>query len=282
MFGGNMNNQNIKIDLGPVQETLMLPLWARARETEKDNPVVCDTYAKNMVERIDYDFSQIEEGPAADHQGVWAIRAYNFDNIIEAFLANNSKAIVVNIGAGLDTTFQRVDDGTVLWVNIDLPDVVAMREKLIPDSEREMTISKSIFDFTWIDDISRWTEGRFILFMASGVLCYFEAQEVEILFRKLAETYPSSHVIFDSMSWLVLWGTNRDIMKKSGFDSSTLIKWHLKRASGLQKWVDTIKIVEEYPMLSRVPIRNDFSKKEILQIKIVGLFRFYNMIHVQL
>ena len=65
-------------------------------------------------------------------------------------------------------------------------------------------------------------------------------------------------------------------------DASTLIKWHLKRASGLRKWVDTIKIVEEYPILSRVPARNDFNKKEILQIKIVSLFRFYNMIHVQL
>ena len=283
-------NQDIKIDLGPVQETLMLPLWARARETEKNNPIVCDAYAKKIVETIDYDFSQIEEGHMADHQGVWAIRAYNFDNIIEAFLANNSRAVVVNIGAGLDTTFQRVDDGTVLWINIDLPDVVAMRqklirEKLIPELEREMTIAKSIFDFTWIDDISRWTKGRSILFMAAGVLMYFEAREIKILFRKLAETYPSSHVIFDSMSWLPAWGSNKEIkksMKNSEMDSSTRIKWHLKRASGLRKWVDTIKIVEEYPILSRVPARNDFNKKEIRQIKIVSLFRFYNMIHVQL
>ena len=280
-----MNNQDIKIDLGKVQETLMLPLWARAREAEKDNPIVCDTYAKNIIERIDYDFSQIEESHMADHQGVWAIRAYNFDNIVKAFLANNSRAVVVNFGAGLETTFQRVDEGTVLWINIDLPDVVALRQKLIPDSEREMTIAKSVFDFTWIDDISRWTKGRSILFMAAGVLMYFEAQEVEILFRKLAETYPSSHVIFDSMSWLPAWGSNREIkkiMKNSEMDSSTIIKWHLKRASGLRKWVDTIKIVEEYPILSRVPARNDFNKKEIRQIKIVSLFRFYNMIHVQL
>jgi len=283
--GGNVNSQDIKIDLGAVQETLMLPLWARARETEKKNPIVCDTYAKNIVERIDYDFSKIEEGHMADHQGVWAIRAYNFDSIIGVFLSNNSKAVIINIGAGLDTTFQRVDEGTVQWINIDLPDVVALRQKLIPDSEREMTIAKSIFDFTWIDDISRWTKGRPILFMAAGVLCYFEAQEVGILFRKLAETYPSSHVIFDSMSWLPAWGSNREIKKitkNSEMDSSSLIKWHLKSASGLRKWVDTIKIVEEYPMLSKVPVRNDFNKKEIWQIKIVSLFRFYNMIHVQL
>ena len=121
----------------------MIPLWARAREAEKNNPIVCDIYAKNIVESIDYDFSQIEEGPAAEHQGVWAIRAYNLDNIIEAFLANTSRAAVVNIGAGFDTSFQRVDDGTVLWINIDLPDVVGLRKKLIPDTEREITIAKS-------------------------------------------------------------------------------------------------------------------------------------------
>ncbi len=160
-----------------------------------------------------------------------------------------------------------------------------IRHQLIPGSEREMTIAKSVFDFTWIDDISRWTKDRSILFMAAGVLMYFEAREVEILFRKLAVTYSSSHVIFDSMSWLPAWGSNREIkkiVKNSGMHSSTIIKWHLKKASGLRKWVDTIKVVEEYPMLSKVPTRNDFNKKQIWQIKIVGIFRFYNMIHVQL
>ena len=125
-----MNNPVIKIDLGTVQETLMLPLWARAREAEKDIPVICDTYAKNIVERIDYDFSRIEDGPAAVHQGVWAIRAYNFDNVTEAFLEKNSGAVVVNIGAGLDTSFQRVDEGSVRWINIDLPDVAALRQRV--------------------------------------------------------------------------------------------------------------------------------------------------------
>ncbi len=280
-----MNNRDIEIDLGGVQETLMLPLWARARETEKNNPVVCDPWAKRIMESIDYDFSQIEESHMADHQGVWAIRAYNFDNIVKAFLAKSSGAVVVNFGAGLETTFQRVDEGTVRWINMDLPDVVALRQKLIPDSEREMTIAKSILDFTWIDDISLWTKDRDILFMAAGVLCYFEAREMEILFRKLAETYPSSHVVFDSMSWLPAWGSNREVkksMKNSEMAGPTLIKWHLKKASGLRKWVDTIEIVEEYPMLSKVPARNDFTRKEIWQIRIVSLFRFYNVIHVKL
>ena len=275
-----MNKQTIKIDLGTVQETLLLPLWARARETEKVNPIVHDPFAKSMVDNIDYDFSLIEDSPAADHQGVWALRSYHFDKITKEFLANNDRAVVINIGAGLDTTFQRIGDSDAMWINIDLPDVAALRRKLIPDSEREVTIAKSILDFTWIKDISQWTEGRSILFMAAGVLCYFEEHEVETLFQKLSETFPSSHVIFDSMSRFVAWGTNREILKKSKLEA--LVKWPLKRASGLREWVDTIQVLDEFPMLSRVPVRNDFSKKEIIQMKIVGLFRFYNMMHVKL
>jgi len=167
-------------------------------------------------------------------------------------------------------------------LKIDLPDAAALRQKLIPESEREMTFAKSIFNFTWIDDISQQTKDRSILFMAAGVLCYFEASEVEALFRKLANAYPSAHVIFDAMSRFSVWVSNRAVIKKSGMDSSARLKWHLKRASRLKKWVDTIKIVEEYPMFSRVPIKDDWSKKLIRDIRIAGRLRLYNMVHVQL
>ena len=280
--GGNLSNVGKKIDLGAVQETLMLPLWARAREMEKARPVIDDPHAKRIVESVDYDFSRIEASPAARHQGVWALRAYQFDAITRTYIENHKDPVVLNIGAGLDTSFQRVDDGRVHWLNIDLPDVVVVRQKLIPDSEREITIAKSVFDFAWVEEVSRLTDGRPLLFTAAGVLCYFEAQEVAALFSKLARIYPSSHVIFDSMSWLVAWGTNNELMKNSGFDPSAVIKWYSKRATDLQRLIPTIRILEEYPMLSRVPQRHSFSKLEMLQISIVGLFRFYSMIHVQL
>lgn len=276
-----MEDRAVKIDLGAVQETLVIPLWARAQEAQKDNPIVYDLYAKDVVARIDYDFSKIEAGQK-DHQKVWAIRAYNFDVVVQEFLAQNSDAVVINIGSGLDTTFQRVDNGIVLWVNIDLPDVVALRQKLIPDSEREITIAKSVFDFTWIDDVTQKTKGRSIMFMAAGVLCYFEEHEVKVLFRKLADTYPSAHIIFDAMSRFTVWGSNRAVLKKSGIDSSALLRWHLNRASDLRKWVDTIRVLEDYPMLSRLPARNDLSRRAIWELRIVSLFRLYNMVHVQL
>jgi O-methyltransferase involved in polyketide biosynthesis len=276
-----MKDPNLMVDLGAVQETLLIPLWARAKDAEQNDPILADFYARDIAARIDYDFSKFDTKHMEKHKLAWPIRAYNFDNCIREFLAHNSSALVVNIGAGLDTTFQRVDDRSVRWVNIDLPDVAELRQRLIPDSEQEMTIAKSVFDFTWIDDISRQRKGRSVLFISAGVLCYFDTSEVEALFRKLADAFPSAHFIFDAMSWFTVWISNRKVLKESKMDPSALLKWHLKRASRLRRWVNTIKVIEEYPMFSKSPIKDYWSKKLIRDIKIAGRLRLYNMIHVQ-
>jgi O-methyltransferase involved in polyketide biosynthesis len=278
-------DNDIKINLGEIQTTLLLPLYARARETEKKDPLVYDSFAKSILEKIDYDFSQFEKGQIENHQLIWALRAYNFDNTMKAFLETNKDAVVINIGAGLDTTFRRVDNGNVIWINIDLPDVAALRQKLIPDTEREMTIAQSVFDFTWIDDIAQHTTGRTIMIMAAGVLFYFERSDVKTLFCTLAERYPSAHVVFDAMSWFAVWASNLTIMRKSGMDSSARLKWHLRNASHLCEWVHTIRIIEEYPIFSRVEIRDDWDKNVIRDLKIANvlhLTNLYKMVLVQL
>jgi O-methyltransferase involved in polyketide biosynthesis len=279
-----MNKQKVTIELGAVQETLILPLRARARETKKKNPIIRDNYAKDLVDRIDYDFSNLETNRelAENQQIQWAIRAYNFDNIVKEFLAHNSNSVVINIGAGLDTAFQRVDNGDVVWINIDLPDVVSLRQKLIPDSKRETTIARSVFDFNWIDDIAALTKDRPILFMAAGVLFYFSPSEVESLFRKLADAYPSAHFIFDAVtSHWILWLTNWAIMRKSGMDASVRLKWYLRKALDLKQYAGTIKVIEEYSMFSNVPSTEGWSKKMLRDLKIGNLLHVYDMVHVQ-
>jgi O-methyltransferase involved in polyketide biosynthesis len=280
--GHETDRQDLKIELGAVQETLIIPLWARAKEAEKSDPIINDIYAKQIVAGINYDFSKFETRYMENHQLVWSIRAYNFDICIREFLKHNSGAAVINIGAGLDTTFQRVDNGNVLWINIDLPDAAALRQKLIPDSEREITIARSVFDYNWMAEIAQQIKGRSVLFMAAGVLCYFEVSQVEALFRKLADAYPSAHVLFDAMSRFTVWVSNRAVLRKSGMDSSALLRWHLKRASYLKKWVNTIQVIEEYSMFSRVPIKDDWSKKLKRDMRIARCLPLYRMVHVQL
>jgi O-methyltransferase involved in polyketide biosynthesis len=52
------------------------------------------------------------------------------------------EGLVVNLGAGLDTRFYRLDNGTITWIDIDLPEVVAfspepIRRRLTPDLIRK-------------------------------------------------------------------------------------------------------------------------------------------------
>jgi O-methyltransferase involved in polyketide biosynthesis len=279
-----MKEKNHEIDLSSVEETLFLPLWARAKDAEKENPILGDSYARNIVAGIDYDFSKIETEQTENHKIIWPIRALNFDTIIRKFLEQFSEAIVINLGAGLDTSFQRLDNGKVQWFNIELPDVAALRQKLIPDSERETTIGNSIFDFTWKDDISRQTKGRSVMFMAAGVLCYFEDSEVKALFHKLADFFPGAHFIFDAFSRFSIWATNLTIMSKKGIDSSARLKWHLNKASRLKKWINTIQVLEEYSMLSAIEPDEDWDKKVVRDLKIakaLRMNRFYRIVHVQ-
>jgi hypothetical protein len=93
--------------------------------------------------------------------------------------------------------------------------------------------------------------------------------------------FPSAHFIFDAMSWFTVWIANRKVLKESKMDPSALLKWHLKKAARLRRWVNTIKIIKEHPLFSRVPIKDYWSKKLIRDIKIAGRLRLYNMIHVQ-
>ena len=271
-----------KIDLGPVAETLLIPLWARARDAGNKHSILNDTHARDIVAGIDYDFTKFETRYMENHQLVWSIRAYNFDLCVKKFLKNHKDPVVINIGAGLDTTFQRVDDGRVDWINLELPDVAELRKTLIPDSDREKTIARNVLDFDWVKEADPITKDRPLLFTAAGVLCYFEAADVEALFRRLAGTFPKAHVIFDAMSRFTVWVSNRAVLKGTGMNPSGLLRWHLKKASRLKKWVDSIEIVEEYPLFSSVPIKEDWSRKLIRDIRIAGKLRLYNMVHIRL
>lgn len=82
-------------------------------------------------------------------------RAYHFDKAIKEYLSKNPKVIIVNLGAGLKTAFYRVDNGTLKWVDLGLPEVISLREKLLPLTDPNPNIAKSILDYTWMDDIKK-------------------------------------------------------------------------------------------------------------------------------
>jgi len=167
--------EKMAIELGDVQKTLFLPLWGRAVETAKAHPRLVDTTALAIMQAVDVDFANIAKNVSEMSQVAWITRCLIIDEAIRAYLDQSPDGTIVNIGCGLDTTFERVDNGRLRWVDLDLPDVIALRHKFFQESERRKFIAASFLEQDWLDSLNG---SQPVLFFAAGVLYYFDEQVV--------------------------------------------------------------------------------------------------------
>jgi O-methyltransferase involved in polyketide biosynthesis len=182
-----------------VANTMLMPLWGRAFASKLNPQILDDSEAIKTVNSLDYDFSKIENNFGEFGGICYIVRARVFDDIIKDFIKEHPNASIVNIGAGLDTTFSRIDNGSIYWHNLDLPEAIEFRKTLIPDSERNIAIPLSVFDFAWFDKIKFEPENG-ILFTAAGVFYYFKEHEIKQLFCAMSEQFPGGIMAFDAES----------------------------------------------------------------------------------
>ena len=194
-----MREGKVKIELSGVSETLLGPLWARAKISRDYSSLFYDAKAVELVEKIDYDFSTFDMIPFEGYLPLlFVARAKQFDEKIKAYVKEHPYTSVVNIGAGLDATFYRVDNGSIHWYDLDLPAVIDIRKQLLPEPDRATCVAKSFLDPSWCDDIKH-TEDR-VFMIAGGLLRYFEEGQIKQFFSMLADNFAGSEIIFNASS----------------------------------------------------------------------------------
>ena len=187
------------IEKNTVQETLVIPLFGRLVCSEHFPELFSDPEAKRICDSLDYDFAEKRKKmeSAAGLFGALEVaqRQYDLRCEAEAYLKDHPKAAVVNLGCGLDDTFSKVDNGQCRGYNIDLPDVIQVRNELLPAGEREMNLACDLNDHSWMDQIDA---GNGVVFIAAGVFYYFRTEDVKKLFHAMAEHFPGGVLTFDS------------------------------------------------------------------------------------
>lgn len=237
----SVSTHKIKPELGTVQETLLLPLLARAEEAGWKESILKDMKAVELVNQLDFNQSKALSNMMEPGILGLAVRALKMDREIKRFLATHPDGKVVNIGAGLDTAFYRCDNGKVQWYDLDLPDSMDIRKSLLPEpNERVNYLSKSMFDYSWLDDIGDVSNGLFIII--PGVLPYFKENDVRDFFIRIAPRLSKAHVMFDTTSNLGRLIISRRI-KNAGMTNANL-GWGVISPSQIESWSPLIKVVK--------------------------------------
>ena len=237
MSSDGVNSQG----LSNVAETLLIPLYFRAIESQRPDALMRDEKAVALINQIHYDFSQFK---FEEHDKVGLVlRTREFDRFARDFLARFPEAAVVHVGCGLDTRFDRVDNGKVEWYDLDLPEVIDLRRKLIGgEGDHYHLLSCSVFDRSWLDEVGvhrRWP----FLFLTEGVLQYFEEAEVKSLVLMLLERFPGSELVCDAVTPYAVWLNN---LKISTTKISARYHWGLKQGKDLESWGNGIRLLDEW------------------------------------
>ena len=188
-----------KIKKNTVQETLILPLYSRKLCTELYPNLYRDETAVHLLDLIDYNFSEAEKNSRSLMQRFGALEVAMRQNDlafeVQAYLKKHPSAAVVNLGCGLDNTGRACDNGRCKIYNLDFPDVIALRQQLLPAGEREENIPCDLKDSAWFDRID--ASGGAVFF-ASGVFYYFLSEQVKGLVLKMANVFPGGVLVFDA------------------------------------------------------------------------------------
>lgn len=182
-----------------MQETLILPLYSRKLCSELYPNLYRDETAVRLIDQIDYDFSVAEKNSRSLMQRFGALevamRQCDLAWEVRDYLKTHPCAAVVNLGCGLDNTGRACDNGRCKIYNLDFPDVIALRQQLLPAGEREQNIPCDLKDPTWFDKID--ASGGAVFF-ASGVFYYFLTQQVRELVQGMADAFPGGVLVFDA------------------------------------------------------------------------------------
>ena len=259
-----------KIKLSGVPETMLQTVYARAKESGGRGSIH-DAKAEEIIEKLDYDFSLADKDTAM-HNGVIA-RTIVLDKLTKSWLAKHPGAVVINIACGLDTRCYRMS-GYAHWYNLDLPETMAVREKLLPESGSISQIAMSAMD-DWGGEIKE--QNTPVLIIIEGLTMYLTETDVQQIFTVISNRFSKATVFVETMNPMIV----KRFKEKSIDASNAKFTWGVKNGEALAELLPDFRFVEEhslcegmavfapvYKVLDKLSIVRNISNKLIVLEKV--------------
>ncbi len=265
--------EKLHVDLSGAPQTMLATFYAKALDADLPKPILGDRFAKEIVERIDYDWKKTSITPG--NSPSVTTRSAHFDNWARQFLAVNSAAVVLHLGCGLDARVFRLNPGPdVAWYDVDYPEVAQLRQQLYPTRDNYQVLAASVTDPSWFDQIPR---DRPTLMIGEGLTMYLTAEDGVALLRRVVDHAPSGELQFDAFNRLGIrsqwmnavvrrsgatlhWGIDSpdDIIEavpgvrllswSSPFDSATFqtVAWYYRAMAAVMSLAPSMRYMAQY------------------------------------
>jgi len=249
--------EDFRIDA--VSETLFLPLYALALESQRSDPIMVDEGAVSLTRRLNEAFAASDRRiyrrlaagklPSTLLTTV-SMRIRRFDGYVREFLEREPDAIVVSLGCGLDDRRRRVDNGRVRWFDLDLPEVIEVRRRFLSETERMRFIASSVLDFAWLDELPDERGSRF-LFVAEGLLMYLPAEGVRELITTLARRRPGAELVAEVANTKIVrvmqgrWGRGK-FRRQFGLSADVVYQFGMADSREIEGWAPDISFLDDW------------------------------------
>jgi O-methyltransferase involved in polyketide biosynthesis len=244
-----------------VPATLLISLRARCLESLDPKGIIKDERSVEIAQALGCDISPGSESFFT--QVGTAQRTIVFNDYTNDFLSRYPDGTVVNLACGLDTRFERLDNGKVRWFDLDFPDVIKIRKQFFKENERYRYIEKSALDFSWLDEVPK---ERPVFISAEGLFCYFSENQVRELLTHIAEAFDNVEIAIEAMSPFMVKHTDRHPSMKG---QEAQFTWGIKTGREIDAWNTGFHFVSErYFMLE--------CKKRALSVWFMCLFPFFS------
>ncbi len=250
--------------LSGVPETLLVPLFYRAKETRDANPLIRDEKAIEIISSIKYDFSKCNKWVT---QSCVVIRTQIFQDVIKQFLKNNPDSVVINLAAGLDNRFDELDNGKVLWFDLDFPEVIDIRKRYMQETDRRKFIASDALDFSWIDSLGLSDMNVPVLIVAEGLLPYLPEEKAQELLSVLADKFSNSQIIMEIFGSAVI-GREWMVSEFKHIKPVPTFFWSPYNVADIETWDSRFQILSSENVFDRHPkrwrlMRHLFKSKKI-------------------
>ncbi len=267
------------IETQSVSNTLYLPLIGNIYTSKKFRELLFDEKALQLEKDVPLNISQ-KTSPEYFYLAA-ASRYYNMDVETKSFIKKNQKCNIINIGAGLDTSYYRIKSDIATFYEIDLPPVIAERKKLIPEQENDIYISCS---FLIVEEWTNKIKDKDIptLLIIPGVFYYFKKEDIDQFFFQIKNKFVSLEAVFDCNNKWALSMSNT-LVKRTGNDNAPMY-FYINDINSYLKHLDLdIQLIKEYQMYH-------YSRKKLQKISIMtkimmavsDLFKMFKVEHIKI